>query len=52
MAEENSGVSGIPDFITQVKARSNGSDLMQRLTDIEWVERVLVAANNILGIRI
>jgi len=52
MAEENSGVSGIPDFITQVKARSNGSDLMQRLTDIELVERVLVAANNILGIRI
>lgn len=49
MAEENSGVNGIPDFITQVKARSNGSDLMQRLTEIEWVERVLVAANNIFN---
>ncbi len=49
MAEESSGVNGIPDFITQVKARSNGSDLMQRLTEIEWVERVLVAANNIFN---
>jgi hypothetical protein len=49
MAEDNSGVNGIPDFITQVKARSNGSDLMQRLTEIEWVERVLVAANNIFN---
>lgn len=49
MAEDSSGVNGIPDFITQVKARSNGSDLMQRLTEIEWVERVLVAANNIFN---
>lgn len=49
MAEESSGVNGIPDFITQIKARSNGSDLMQRLTEIEWVERVLVAANNIFN---
>ncbi|GJL84049.1 MAG: hypothetical protein DHS20C01_36830 [marine bacterium B5-7] len=49
MSKESSGVNGIPDFITQVKARSNGSDLAQRLTEIEWVERVLVAANNIFN---
>lgn len=49
MADENSVIAGIPDFITQVKARSNGSDLAQRLTEIEWVERVLVAANNIFN---
>ncbi len=49
MAEENSDVNGISDFITQVKARGNGSDLMQRLTEIERVERILVAANNIFN---
>lgn len=49
MSEVGSRVNGIPDFISQIKALSDGSDLTQRLTEIEWVERVLVAANNIFN---
>ena len=49
MAEEGSTVTGIPDFISQIKVRCGGSKLMDRLAEIEKVERVLVAANNIFN---
>ena len=49
MAEEGSIVTGIPDFITKIKVRCGGSKLMHRLAEIERVERLLVAANNIFN---
>ena len=49
MAEEGSTVTGIPDFINQIKVRCGGSDLVHHLEEIERVERLLVAANNIFN---
>ena len=49
MAEEGRTVTGIPDFITQIKDRCGGSKLMHCLMEIERVERLLVAANNIFN---
>jgi len=40
-------VRDIPGFIKQVKSKTTQPELKQRLADIESVERVLVAANNI-----
>ncbi|MCY4211686.1 MAG: hypothetical protein OXE97_11695 [Gammaproteobacteria bacterium] len=49
MADENETVDGISGFIAQIKKRCGGSKLMHRLEEIERVERLLVAANNIFN---
>jgi len=47
LAESTAPVRDIPNFIMQVKRKTNQAELKQRLTDIESVERILVASNNI-----
>ena len=49
MAEEKTNIAGISRFIEEIKARSNDSELEQRLIEIERIERVLVAANTIFN---
>ena len=49
MAKEGSTVTDIHDFITQIKDRCSGSKLIHHLAEIERVERLLVAANNIFN---
>lgn len=49
MAREGCTVTGVPDFIIQIKDRCGVSELRNRLVEIERVERLLVAANNIFN---
>ena len=47
IAESGTSLSGLPAFIKQVKETTLQEDLKNRLIEIERVERILVAANNI-----
>jgi len=47
LAEAEVPVEDLPAFIRAVKGRTNIAQLERRLTDIEYIERILVAANNI-----
>jgi hypothetical protein len=47
LAESNAPVKDIAGFIDRVKRKTRQPELEQRLTEIESVERLLVAANNI-----
>lgn len=47
LAESDSRIYGIEDFIRRVKRKTREPELKRRLTEIEQVERLLVASNNI-----
>lgn len=47
LADSNARVRGIEEFIQQVKRKTKEPELKRRLTEIEQVERLLVAINNI-----
>ncbi|MEA3413717.1 MAG: hypothetical protein U9R74_19630 [Pseudomonadota bacterium] len=47
LAESGASVINVPGFIAQVRDRTKLPELKRQLTEIEQVERILVAANNI-----
>jgi hypothetical protein len=47
LAEVETPIEDLPAFIQQVKGHTNNTQLKQGLADIESVERILVAANNL-----
>ncbi len=49
IAERKEAVNSVADFIDKVKSCDPDSELAERLSEIERVERVLVAANNIFN---
>ena len=49
LADKQVAVDSLADFIVLVKRQSSNQVLIQRLEDIEAVERILVAANNLFN---
>lgn len=47
LADSGVSIKDLPDFIKKVKSKTQQAELKDRLTAIEQVERILVAANNI-----
>jgi len=47
LAEAEAPIEDLPTFIQRVKGHTTNAQLKQGLTDIESVERILVAANNL-----